>query len=144
MNDLTILRRSLRQPLLAISGVPDICWENRSFEPPDPSSETPTTGIHLVESIMPVHEKLVATGQVEILGIYQINVRTPKGTGTEDAEAWAKKVRDAFEPGNSIASVDVSQAAIAVDRCEPGVGHIDQGWYVVPVSVTWRSYAPKA
>lgn len=128
--DHKLIRRELRRQLLTVHSLPElIAWENRVFTPPNPPVP------YIRETYLPGAEILVATNQIQIVGIVQYDVFVPARSGTEYAERMAASIRDVFAPASSLAGF------LAIDRSELLPGRVDDVWYFVPVQVNWRTYA---
>lgn len=128
------IRLTLRNQLDTVVGLPaaaNRAWENRKFEPP--------TDTWIRETFLPNEEGLVANQLLEALGFVVYDVFHPEGEGTEDAEDLADDIVQAFVHGTTInGSVDVT-----IDRAERQPGSLESEWYMIPVRISWRAYAPR-
>lgn len=133
---------ALRHRLLTAKDLPEEglrAWENVTFRPPD--LEPPTLWIQEYYTKGITHK--AAFGYIESVGIYIINVHYPKGLGDERPKTLAKNILDVFPAASSI---QYQGHEIAIDQSEEGSPFFDEfernaAWYVVPVRITWRSYA---
>lgn len=101
----------------------------------------------LRESFLPGDDVLAGTNTLEGVSIYEIDVMTPSGAGTEDAEKLAQRIAKQIPAGKSLQSEDNS-VQIGVTRSARGAGRdagtfgtSQQIWYMVPVMITFRTYA---
>jgi hypothetical protein len=92
---------------------------------------------------MPADDKLVATGQIGTVGIFQIDIFAPKNSGSEAAMKLRMTIARAFEPATSIFD-SASGTAVAIDKCKPLPGVNEAVWYRLSLQVTYRSYAYRA
>lgn len=135
--DLRVIRQVLREKLLTVPGVPPtdrFKAENRRFDPPNPPD------LWMRETLMVSSEFLVANKCIEIVGRMQYDIFVPAGSGTEAAETLAKEIKDTFQPAQSINSQGVS---LEVDQVSSSGAIQDPVWYMIPVSIRWRTYAFK-
>lgn len=122
------IQAALRAVLVGVSGLPAArAWENRDFTP-IPGTE------YVAEDMIPVSERPIASGTIEQVGIYQVTVCWPAGSGTKAPLDLSDDIVAAFPPAASIGAV------CRVDRSWRGNGRPDGQWYRVPVSIRWRGY----
>lgn len=130
MIDYPTIRLGMRAILLAVPTIPtDIAFENREFKPPVATSP------YIREQLIPGAERHVATGTIMAVGIMQYDLFWPAGDGTEDPEALADAIRDAFRP---VTTIDAHTTVYRVDRLS---GVPDEKWYRIPIRLTYRSYS---
>jgi len=130
MIDYPSIRLGMRAILLAVPSLPtDIAFENREFDPPD--AKTP----YIRETLLPGEERHVASNSIMAVGIMQYDILWPAGDGTEDPEALADAIRDAFRP---VTTIDAHTTVYRVDRLG---GVPDEKWYRIPIRLTYRSYS---
>lgn len=136
------LRVALRTQLQTVVGYPGnslVQWENVPFVPP-----TPASGLWLREHLVPGSERVSASRQQEILGLYYIYVNGPTGQGTKPVQDLAKAVCDVFAPTTSLVSPPTH--IYRCERLEPRLdgsgitGQAQAVWYSLPVVVYWRSF----
>lgn len=68
-----------------------------------------------------------------MLGFFQVNVWTPQGQGTGQAEAIAQGIVDLFPMVPKFGSVSI-ESTPSVERTHPD----EDGWAVTPVLITYR------
>jgi hypothetical protein len=126
------IRKALRNRLMTINAsffvIANVAWENRPFNPP-------TESLWIRETYLPNLENLVATNQVQAVGIVEYAVFYPLLKGTERAEEVAEAIKALFKPASDVAGF------IAIDRSERERPRIEDPWWVVPVSISWRTYS---
>ena len=133
MIDYTAIRQGIRVILTSLPSpyMPssnNMAWENRAYTP-EPS--TPW----LRETLIPGSERKVATDEIQVVGITQLDLMWPLGKGTEEVEALGLAIQNAFKPETKVADHAV------VYRTERLTGINDEKWYMVPVRLTWRAFA---
>ncbi len=130
------VRLTLRSRLLEVAGVNPryVEWENRHFTPPSGK-------VWVRETLIPNLERQVATDLLEAIGLVQYSVFGAAGGGTDVVGALARSIGDAFKPGSSI----VGATTVNVRRSEvlPGGVTKDRAYFMVPVRISWRAYAPR-
>lgn len=139
------IRLAFRRVLLAID--PEtvteeiVAFENRAFVPPEGPD-----ALWIREILIPAQETPAANDTLEFIGIMQYDVCSVPGNGTEQVEALAKKIKDAFIPQTSFRDAELD-VEIALDRSEVSAGRdvsfVEDDrhkWWVAPVSVTFRCY----
>lgn len=138
--DIPELRKLLRKRLMQTANYPGddfVAWENRKFEVPD------GTDAWWRETLMVGDTRKTATQQLQTLGILQVDVIVPAGTGTATAEGAAKTIAKNFQAGTNLTD-SVTSVSLHIYRAEPMLGRLDPGtkplWYTVPVRVYWWSH----
>lgn len=132
------IRAALETKLSEISGLPDIAFQNVSFDP--------TTGTPFVKSMfMPVNRRPAVRGQNPqklYTGNYMVTVYTPEGKGPGAAEDLAATIVEAFEATTDITYTNPSTETITVsiEFAEIRQGITDTPWYYVPVVIGWYIY----
>jgi hypothetical protein len=128
------IRRALEVRLSGVSGLPTVAWENVSFEPPNQSAWIRT-------KYFPISEASVGTGLnavIESRGQYLIDVFYPQNDGGPlNADTTARIIIDHFPRGLFLSENNKTVRILTSER--RGAIPID-GWYVVPVIVTWYCY----
>lgn len=135
MIDLELVRRALRERLLSVSGVDpeQVAWQNRSF--------VPTSDVtYIRETFLPGEERQAASDQLMAVGLVQFDIFAPVNDSTEDVGALAHQVKHAFRPKQNLEAgtlvVNLVRAWI-----QTGVP-VSEDRYMVPVIVSWRTFAP--
>lgn len=114
-----------------------VAWQNMPF--------TPGSDAYLEAMLLPAETDIVgmeSTGSNDYIGIYQINVVCPKGTGTAESRTLVDGVLTALKRTTSYtvnSQKVISQkawASPALDR--------DSSWYIIPISVEYRSFNANA
>lgn len=127
------IETALEQHLLALTNLPEIAWEDVSY--------TPVVGVPYV-SLHHLHnaprDLSLERGLTEYPGIFQVSVMHPAGMGKVTAKQLAQRIADHFSPvlllsaGNH--SVEIGDTP-HISSGQP----TDDGWYLVPVSISWRA-----
>lgn len=110
-------------------------WENRSFEP--------VVGqLYVRQTLLPANtEQSSYNSSDEHLGLYQIDVIAPTGKGKGEATQQADLIADKFKSRQTLVYNGVSVRITGVSR---GNGSVSDGWYIVPVTASYRSFtAPR-
>jgi len=139
--DLKNVRLALRTQLLTVAGLPGASlrqFENRDFQPPEPTRNA----MWVRETCVPGDELHVATNTLEAIGLYQIDLFVPVGSGTENIETVANVIRLAFSPPRSLS---YNSTDVVVYRASPLEStqerRADAVWYMLPVRMFWRTYS---
>ena len=128
------IRQALETRLAAVSGIPDIAWENLTFEP--------TTGQPYVTArFIPTRRVPAVRGlnpQMYYQGLLRVECCSPEGLGPKGADDLANLVIDNFE-----ATTDISSGSIivSVDYAEREQGSSNGAHFMVPVNIGWYIYA---
>ena len=128
------IRAALEVKLAAISGIPDIAWENAEY--------TPTTGTPYVNPrLVPTVREPAVRGtspQMYYQGLFRIDCYVPEDGGPNAADELADKIIDAFE-----ATTDVSYGGtiVSIRYAERDLGVVDGAFYTVPVNIGWYIYS---
>lgn len=131
----TEIRAALETKLTTVPGVPIIAYENVDF---DPTTGTPFVSVRMFPgSRRPAVRGL--TPQQRYEGIFRIDVVYPKGTGPSAAETMADTILENFEATTDLALT--GGCYVSIDYAERGQGTSDNPWYVIPLSITFYSYA---
>lgn len=129
------VRKVLREHLQGVTDYPGdalVAWENRVFDPPDDGDT-----LWLRETLLPADDTKVATGLIQGIGIYQVDVMYPKGRGSEVPEAMAKNIKLHFQPATHIGTT----TRLEIDRSARLRAGVDDVWYMIPVRISFRTYA---
>ena len=99
---------------------------------------TPTDEPYLMGSFIPAETNdvgLAAGSANSYSGIYQVDVRIPKGTGTAVSRTMVDNLLTEFSRGSIYSGV------ITEKSWASGSFDVDESWYSVPVSIRYRSIA---
>lgn len=111
----------------------DIAYENIKYIPTLKKS-------FLAEIFIPNDSAQASLGTIglqEDFGIYQININTPTGQGTEEAQALVDELTNMFKIGTDIELYGVN---VYIDRSTPAQGLFFDDWYTVPFTIYWSCY----
>ena len=136
MSDFSNIRAALEQQLTTVVGIPGAtqrAWENVKF--------TPTTGAPWVRmTLQPGESRAAIRGDapvLEFIGMFQVDIFLPEGTGPNAADTLADAVRAKFGPGLDLTFNSVTTR---ISYSERGVGDLDPPWYKVPIFIAWFSF----
>jgi len=124
------IRAALEVTLTGITDLPEIAWENLSYEP--------TTGQSFVKPrLIPTVREPAVRGldpQQYYQGIFRVDCFVPEGLGPSAADDLADKIIDAFE-----ATTDVTNGStiISIRYAEREQGIPDGAFFMVPVNCGW-------
>lgn len=127
------IRTALETELSNVAGIPDIAWENVSYEP--------TTGTSFVRPFFaptrrePAHRGL--NPQMYYQGLFRVIVYCPENRGPGTADDLADSIIEAFEGATDISN---GGTTVSIDYAERGQGIQDSPWYYVPVDIGWYIY----
>lgn len=133
------IRAALEVKLSNVAGIPDIAYENVSYNP--------TTGSPFVQPrLIPVSRRPATRGlnpQNRYDGVLRVFCYTPEGNGPAAADDLANKVIDAFDAATDISFTNGSDETIivSVDYAERDNGFVDSPWYYVAVNIGWYIYS---
>ncbi|NIR87758.1 hypothetical protein GWO13_09470 [Candidatus Bathyarchaeota archaeon] len=122
----------------SISGLPDIAYENVSFDP--------TTGTSYVKcQYVPTLRRPAVRGlnpQQRYQGIFAVTVYAPEGNGPATADALANTIIESFEATTDISFTNASSETInlSIDYAERQQGFVDSPWYYIPINIGWYIY----
>lgn len=127
------IEAALEERLLTLTDPPPIAWEDVGFEP--------TTGrgylrVHHLHNAP--RDLYLDGGSAELAGILQVAVVWPAGQGKVEAKQMAEQVSALFAP---VQSLDAGSRRIELTQTPAIAGGMpDEGWYTVPVSISWRAF----
>ena len=132
------LRAALESKLASITDIPDISYENVSYDR--------VNGTEYVESsFLPTLRRPAVRGlnpQQRYQGVFRVVCYAPEGNGPGAADEIADKVLEAFE-----ATTDVSytpsggdEIIVSIDYAEREGGGLDTPFYYVPVNIGFYIY----
>lgn len=133
------IRAALESHLATTADLPDIAYENVSFEP--------TTGSSFLRvAFVPVSRRAAVRGlnpQQRYDGVFRVFCYTPEGNGPAAADDLANKVMDAFDATTDISFTPSGEDEIivSVDYAERDSGFVDSPWYYTTVNIGWYIYS---
>jgi len=128
------IRAALEVKLNSVSGLPEVAWENLTYEP--------TTGTSFVKPrLIPTIREPAVRGlnpQIYYQGLFRVDCFVAEGLGPASADELADKIIDAFE-----ATTDVSHngTIISIRYAEREQGMPDGAFFMVPVNISWYIYS---
>jgi hypothetical protein len=153
------IRAALEVKLSNVSGLPEVAWENLTYEP--------TTGTSFVKPrLIPTIREPAVRGlnpQIYYQGLFRVDCFVPEGLGPRAADELADKIIDAFEATTSIYyepstnSILTESGAFLITESggkvlQDGVinlsirysereqGMPDGAFFMVPVNISWYIY----
>ena len=125
---------ALSSQLKTLPSLPPVAWENAPFAPVEGT-------LYLRESYMPANTIAVGietTSNSNFAGLYQVSVMAELDDYKLEAQTMADSIAAHFARGTVMIyegqSVRVETVSIA-----PAI--IGGGWYHVPITIDWRSFA---
>lgn len=82
---------------------------------------------------------LGSSGETEDYGLYQINVQTPIGTGTLDAEEYIEELSILYKSGLKLIESGVT---VLIEKSTPSQGFDNDNWRITPITISWSCYLP--
>lgn len=104
-------------------------------------AELPTRGVYIVESVIPNTTQTPALNPNDSnvgIGIYQLDVRTPRGSNKWLLVKWADKVAKHFKRGTDIRTIDDVKVNIDKSYQSPMMG--SEQYQRIIVSVEYQIY----
>lgn len=133
MSEFANISGALDSHLNSMAGLPPVAWENQNY--------SPTQGtLYLRPTIIPgdtLQAGLGDAGIDEHIGLYQVDVFAEAGVGKGAAVVMADTVADQFSRGTVLSLNGVDVRIVSTSR---GVGTVDGGWFIVPVTVSYQSF----
>lgn len=128
------IRQALENRLATTPSVPDIAWENLSFEPTtDTSFIKPsfrvTSRRPAVRGINPQHR---------YQGLFSMLVYCPENEGPGVGQAIASDLIDRFD---STTDISFGGIIVSIDYTEQAAQYSQPPWYITPVNVAWYIYS---
>lgn len=126
-----LIRQALETRLKAWADVqtpkPPVAYQNVSFT-------KPTTGYWLESFLIPssAHERETSASKKTYLGMFQVNVWTPRGIGMQIAERTADSIVASFPVVPKIGVVSVESTKVDASISD------ESGWVAVPVLINYR------
>ena len=128
------IQAALESRLYGISPAIATAWQNVAFEP---TTGTPWQSVALLVND-PV-DYAATSDVVEQRGILQVTLHYPAGVGTATALARANAVAARFAPVQTLTSGATNVEILSTAHIAAGFA-LD-GWWVIPVSIPWRSFS---
>lgn len=126
------VRRALEQRLAAMSPAIPTAWENVHFTP---TVGTPWQRANLLPA-SPDNTMLGPREWMEI-GIFQVTLYYPAGTGSDAAQTRAEAVRAQFKRGTTVSHGGL--ATVITHTPAKAAAYSADGWYVVPISIRYQA-----
>jgi len=131
------IRATLESHISTTPDLPDIAYENVSFEP-----QTGTSFIKV--AFVPVSRRSAVRGlnpQQRYEGVFRVFCYTPEGSGPAVADDIANKVITAFDAATDISFTSGGETTIvSIDYAERDNGFVDSPWYYTVVNIGWYVY----
>lgn len=132
------IKKALDDKLLLLPWITDkakqVAWEDLIFEP-----ETGKPYLSTAELRNTPVDLDLAAQDVELRGIYQVDVHYQAGKGAAAALAIADQLAAHFKP---VQLLQAGSRTVTISK-SPAIasGYPDEnGWYIIPVSIMWQSY----
>lgn len=132
------LRAALESKLASITDIPDISYENVSYDR--------VNGTEYVESsFLPTLRRPAVRGlnpQQRYQGVFRVVCYAPEGNGPGAADEIADKVMEAFEATTDISYTPSGgdEIIVSIDYAEREGGGLDTPFYYVPVNIGFYIY----
>lgn len=126
------IRSALESRLSGMASALPTAWENASF--------APVVGSPWQRVRMLLNEPIdhtISNDVVETRGIMEVLLHYPKGAGAAPAAAQAALIVARFAPVQTLTSSGIR--VLLTQTPAIGSAWVDDTWYVLPVSVRWRS-----
>lgn len=107
--------------------------ENKSFKP---HNGRKWAAVHFLPR-QPAAAALGESGPDEVRGLVQIDLNYPVGQGTDQPRRDFELIRQRFYAG---AHFDHGGQNVLITNCGRAVGQIDDGYYRVPVTISWFAH----
>ncbi|MDA8114990.1 MAG: phage tail terminator-like protein [Acidithiobacillus sp.] len=129
------IRSAFVTRLQAFPGLPSVAWENVPF--------TPATGVpYLQPSLLPgepTQAEIGTAGANRHVGIYQISIFAPTGTGIGAINTLRDGLCDHFKRGTILTYAGIT---VTCQKAFPGPVIQETDWQHVPVSIRFMCDAP--
>ena len=136
MTAYTDIRQALESRIASVTGIQassQRAWENVRFEP--------TTGTPWVRmTLLPGESRPAIRGAnpiLEYIGLFQVDVFQPEGSGPNAADVLADNIRNSFAPGTDIT---VGSTTTRIRWSERAAAELDTPWYRLSVTISWYSF----
>lgn len=132
------IRAALEAQLATVTGIPDATrrlGENTLGDlKPDGQAWVTSRMAYGIERVL----TMPADGGIKRRdGTWRLLLRFPLGTGVDAGDTLSQAVADAFPRGLSLVSGSTTVHCDGARRYSGG-RDIDEGWYIVPVDITWH------
>lgn len=142
--DEVTLRTVLRKRLFTVDGLPNkntrIAYENRQFKVPEIRAGARKLPLWIKEQLRILDETRSSQCFIEAVGEVLWLVETPEGRGTEQCDALAKKIADAFQAGTSLVGDGLTVKCEHTERRPYRPDPVQENWVLKPVVVRWRAF----
>ena len=128
------IQAALESRLYGISPAIGTAWQNVEFTP---TVGTPWQRVRLIINTPVDHA--VTSDVTEQRGLFEVLLHYPTGDGTATALARANAVAIRFAPVQTLISGSTRVEILSTPQIAAGI-HLDD-WWVVPVTVPWRSFS---
>lgn len=129
----TAIRAALTARLQTLASLPPVAWENVAY--------TPTLGTTFLKPSLlpaePFQAEIGAAGQNMHVGVYQVSIFAPAGTGMAH-QTLRDSICDLFKRGVTLTYGGVTVTCV---KAYPGAMLQETDWIQIPIIVVWRSYA---
>ena len=127
------IRKALEQRLAIMTPELATAWENAPF--------LPVTGAPYQKAFLlpgqPDNSEQGSKNYFEV-GVFQVTLCYPLGTGPNAAQARAEAIRTQFRRGTTMTADGISVHVIRTPAI--ATGYTDGDRYMVPVSITWQAH----
>lgn len=127
------IRQALESAVSSVTPAISTRYENVAFTP---TVGVPYQELYLLPSIN-AHLN-IDNADFESLGVFQINLRYPSGTGAKNATDRAELYVSAFKVGSKFVKDDIEVISTSTPRLT--ILGVDGDRYTVAVSITYKSY----
>lgn len=128
-----LIDEALESHLLTLPGAPSIAWEDVGFKPTIGQAYLQVNQLRNT----PIDHAVTLDAR-EDRGILQVTVVHPAGGGKVQAVALAQKVAEHFA-ANTVLPINGGGAVTVYKSPAISSGYADEGWYRVPVSISWTT-----
>jgi hypothetical protein len=125
------IKQALDGAVSAIEGLPPTYGPNEVNK----AARSPFTRTTLLPS-RPNRLSVGVTGVDELIGLYQVDLYYPMGTGSADAIQWADQIVALF-PRTWMVNIDGKQ--LRVTECWLEAGREVNNWYATSVMLSWSA-----
>lgn len=125
------IRAAFEKRIAALSGVPEIDYENVTYKP---VIGTPYLRVRLIPANnLPAGVGVDAPNRSE--GIFTIDIFRPTNDGSQSAGTLAQSIIDQFARGSTLTE---SGTSVKIKNTEIRSAPIESGdWYLTPITVNW-------
>jgi len=123
----------LNERLNDMIGLPDVAWENSTYKP-----IIGTTFIR--PTLLPANTFALTSTDDNNSGIYQINIFTKLGNGSDEAKRLVDVIGDRFKPVTELTKGSLLVRCMSVS-VSPGI--IEKAWYTLIVKIKYLAITTK-